>query len=536
MPVENELIYRTEDIDPREIRDYFVETEADRRLVDACKTKASVVLQGSRGVGKSFLLRVAEAEMGEEFSAKGVLPVYVIFNRAALLQTQDPDQFQHWMLAKICNRILRAARQRGLISNESTVLRNLISPHPQGSGAEAALGELELRYENSWREPSSTADGERLEPQLLTDALEDLCQSTGLSRVVLLVDEAAHVFIPEQQRQFFTLMRDLRSPYLSVKAAVYPGVTSFGDSFQMTHDATLLSVDRDILDPGYLSAMREIVEKQDSSLIESINRYGEAFDALAFAATGNPRILLKTLSSSRPFTATRAQQTIREYFRESIWSEHSSLGEKYEGHRELIDWGRDFVESNVLPQMVERNQRNIYSDQAIAVWIHRDAPEAVKESLRLLCYSGILREAGTGLRATRSGTGTRYIVNAGCLVAYEGADLIAHATRIRRQASIKRMVEFGARSPLYRTIEGFNLAILENSNGALLEPQLNRSVRELDLTPFLRRKLAELGFETYGQVLRANEGDFQAAYMVGEIRARKIMNAAVAAVLEYISG
>lgn len=533
----HELIFRTEDLSLDEVREYFVETTADRKLVNACKTKASVVLQGSRGVGKSFILKVAQAEMEDDFTRSGVLPVYVTFNKAGLIQSSDVDKFQHWMMAKICNRILRAARQRGIIEDGASALSGLAGAAGRDPEAvETRLAGLENAYEESWRSPGSAVEATGIEPQRLIDVLEDLCESTRLRRVVLLVDEAAHVFIPEQQRQFFTLMRDLRSPYLSVKAAIYPGVTSFGDSFQMSHDATLHSVDRDILDPAYVSAMREIVQKQDPSLTPNIARQGEVFDALAFAATGNPRILLKTLSMSLPLNSNNAQRTVREYFRETIWSEHSALGDRYEGHRTLIDWGREFIENSVLPSLEDRNERNQDGDQSIALWIHRDAPAAVQEALRLLCYSGILQMGGTGLRATRSGTGSRYIVNVGCALSQSGSDLASHATKLRLNASIKRMVEFGANHSLYRGLDGFNLLALEDAEGSVLESQLQRPIADLDLTDFLRGKLNDLGFLTVGEVLNAEEGDFRTAYMVGPARSRQMMNAATTAVLEYISG
>lgn len=535
MTQNHELLFRTEDIRPADIQNFYVETAADRRIVGSLKGKAAVVLQGSRGVGKSFVLRVAQSEMDAEFDATGVLPVYVTFNKAGLIQTDDPLQFSHWMMAKICNRIVRAVEQRQLVERRGSILSRLARVG-RSAGNGNSLAALESQYENSWRNPGESVSDGTLEPQSLADALEDLCESTGLRRVVLLVDEAAHVFIPEQQRQFFTLMRDLRSPYLSVKAAIYPGVTSFGESFQMTHDATLLTVDRDILDSGYLQAMREIVQKQDPSLGASIERYGEVFDALAFASAGNPRVLLKVLTRSMPFNTANVQRALREYFRETIWSEHSSLGERYRGHGSLIDWGREFVEKTVVPTVHERNEKNVESEQSIALWIHRDAPASVKESLRLLCYSGILQEAGSGLRATRSGTGARYVVNTGCLIVQGGSDLVPYATRLRKGASIKRMVEFGPNHRVYRPIENFDLSQLNDAEGAVLELQLQRSVDDLDLSVFLRSKLDELGFRTIGQVLNAKELDFQVAYMVGEVRSRQMKNAAVTAVMEYISG
>ncbi|MGW4750662.1 AAA family ATPase, partial [Streptomyces sp. NPDC004290] len=268
--------------------------------MDTLKSKKTVVLQGARGVGKSFLLRVAQKELDEEFEKKRILAVYVTFNKAGLLQTADADRFKHWMLAKICNRIIRESRKKGVIQYKSSIFSTL-SSEGTDEATELRLQALERNLEDSWKNPESPAVTDSgIDPEVIKDAVEDLCEQSGVRRIVLLVDEAAHVFIPEQQRQFFTLMRDLRSPYLSVKAAVYPGVTYFGDSFQLSHDAEMISVNRDVLDSNYLGSMREMVIKQDADLENQINRYGEAFDALAFAASGNPRVLLKTVSSAAP--------------------------------------------------------------------------------------------------------------------------------------------------------------------------------------------------------------------------------------------
>src|SRR5262249_8895659 len=151
-----------------------------------------------------------------------------------------------------------------------------------------------------WRNPGGVVDGSAV-PTVddLKDALEDLTGELGLKRFVLLIDEAAHIFLPEQQRQFFTLFRDLRSHCVTCNAAVYPGVASFGDTFQPAHDAKMLYIDRDVLSADYVENMREIVEKQteDSTTLKNIAQNGRNFAILAYAASGNPRLLLKTLAS-----------------------------------------------------------------------------------------------------------------------------------------------------------------------------------------------------------------------------------------------
>lgn len=140
------------------------------------------------------------------------------------------------------------------------------------------------------------------------EALEDLAEELGIKRFALLMDEAAHIFLPTQQRQFFTLFRDLRSHCVTCNAAVYPGVTSYGDTFQPTHDATMVSLNRDINDSGYVESMRQIVEKQaDSTLQKKITKNGQNFSVLAYAATGNPRLLLKTVADAPNINFDRSQ-------------------------------------------------------------------------------------------------------------------------------------------------------------------------------------------------------------------------------------
>ncbi|MEU3690289.1 ORC-CDC6 family AAA ATPase [Streptomyces narbonensis] len=531
----NELHFRTEDLTLEDVERYFVETDVDRQTINILKSKKTVVLQGARGVGKSFLLKVAQKEMDDDFPKSKTLAVYVTFNKAGLLQTSEPERFKHWMLAKICNRIIREARRKGAIQSHSSVFATLSS----GGDDDATASRLETLWhglEDAWKSDSAPIEADSgIDPEMIKDAVEDLCDQTGVSRIVLLIDEAAHVFIPEQQRQFFTVMRDLRSPYLSVKAAVYPGVTYFGDSFQMSHDAELINVNRNILDHEYLSSMRQIVIRQDPELETVINRHGAVFDALAFAASGNPRTLLKTVSAASPLNTNNAQRVMREYYRDTIWGEHSALGDRYIGHRAVIDWGREFLQQEVIPMLRKKQRQTDDPDKRVFLWIHRDAPAAVKEALRLLCYSGILHEAGSGLVATRGVTGTRYMLNVGTRTGPE-ADPVTATNWLRQAISIKRMVEFGANHELYGTIAKLDVEKMDEIRQEFIKSQLDRSVDQLDMTAFARTKLKELGFDTVGKILSASEADFQQAKYVGVVRSRRMMNIATAAVMEYLSG
>jgi len=534
----SDFFYRTEDIGPSDILRYYVETEEDRAAINQLKGRNPTVLVGSRGVGKSFLMRVAEQELIAESKTSGVIPIYVTFVSSSLLRTDDPNQFQNWMLARVCSAILRTVRKLGLMPatpRSANILAGLPSGHANTDGLESIVS----AYEASWKNPNQVVDASSV-PNIeeVKYALEDLTEELGVKRFALFMDEAAHIFLPTQQRHFFTLFRDLRSHCVTCNAAVYPGVTSFGDAFQPTHDATMVSINRDVLSNDYVSSMRKIVEKQaESALLKSISRNGRNFATLAYAATGNPRILLKTVFSAQKMASAEINLVMREFYRSGIWAEHSALSEKYTGHKPVIDWGRNFLEDVVLPDLKSKNDAYLGKDKnsTAFIWIHRDAPEIVKESLRILCYTGVLTEQASGIRATRAEIGKRYTVNLGCLFALESTPATT-AFEIAHSLTPKRMSEFGANHSAYSSLLNQNVDVTQIHEGFDLQPQLAKSNSVLDLSDWQRSKLDELQLHTVGDVLAATEDKLKEAHYVGGVRARRMRNAAIASVLEYLSG
>lgn len=534
-----DFFFRTEDIRPEEVLEYFVETSKDRQIVDALKNRNPVVLVGSRGVGKSFLLRVAQKELLDAFEMDRVFPVYISFVRSSLLQSSDPDQFKNWMLARICSSVMRGLKKAGLLGGVPKSIELLAGGTVTTALKRTKVEEIADAYEASWKTPQIAVSAEGL-PSIedLKEALEDLGDELDISRFSLLFDEAAHIFLPEQQRQFFTIFRDLRAHCITCNAAVYPGVTTFGATFQPVHDATMLTIDRDILSADYIENMREIVQKQaDSSLLAQIAQYGKNFSTLAYAATGNPRLLLKTIAKCPKINSQQVNETIREFYRTEIWAEHSTLSEKYPGHKDLIDWGRDFIEHHVLPDIKAKNDHYLSSDKATSAffWIHRDAPELIKEALRVLAYTGIVVEHAVGIKASRAEIGKRYVINLGCLFALEVSPTNS-AFEIAKELTPKRMTEYGSNHPTYKKLTDHAALIASNGAKSVLNLQLDRPATVLDLTAWQLEKLAELGLNTVRDVLNATEKKLKEANYVGDVRARRMRNAAVAAVLEYLSG
>ena len=58
----------------------------------------------------------------------------------------------------------------------------------------------------------------------------------------------------------------------------------------------------------------------------------------------------------------------------------------------------------------------------------------------------------------------------------------------------------------------------------------------LEITEWQKSKLKELNINTIGDLLQSTESKLMMAYYVGEVKARQMKNAAMAAVFEYLFG
>ena len=530
-----DFTFRTESIHPTEILSHYANTRVDREIVDALKSRDLCLVEGSRGVGKSMLLRVAEAELNEGLSADTVLPVYVSLDRVALLNTANEAEVRQYVLARLARQIVRAVRKRGLTATVAPQIQ-LLGGRPDG--APGPVDAIVDRFEASVFEfnDHTRVDVSGLpEAAEIRDACEDLCEAADLRRVAAFFDEAVHTLRTDQQREFFPLIRDLNSPTLTCHAAVYPGVTNYG-AFDPSQDARRLSLDRDVESADYVDHMREIVSHHATAVEADAEKNPEAFESLAYAATGNPRVLLKTLALRPKLNARNARTAIKEYYRDTIWADHDRLAERYPGHRALINWGRDWVLGRLIPALVERNQDALSDDGATSryFWVQHGADPTVAEGLRLLTYTGVLSR-GPDVVATRNWLGTRYALNLGVL--FNALNVTPEtAVQVARRLSVSEMVLFGKDHPHLDPISGPDALLPAPERADMLVGLLQRPVSDLDLTAWQKRKLVESGRDTVEAVLIATEEDLRQIYQVGPVRSRQMRHAAQAAIVEYLSG
>ena len=87
------FILRSEELSDAKILDYYVGTTHDEGILNDLEAPFPCLLEGSRGVGKSFLFKVLKQRLLSEFSNKQILPVMVTFRNCPILKTYNESTF-----------------------------------------------------------------------------------------------------------------------------------------------------------------------------------------------------------------------------------------------------------------------------------------------------------------------------------------------------------------------------------------------------------------------------------------------------------
>ena len=118
-------------------------------------------------------------------------------------------------------------------------------------------------------------------------------------------------------------------------------------------------IERSISASDYVSQMRQIIEKHYPTDYKTLVQHGDLLDSLVYASSGNPRFLLKSINEIfikyKKFNTQNLNNIIKEFYGTTIWSEHIKLGNIYSGHKDMIDWSRNFIEDKVLEDIARIN-------------------------------------------------------------------------------------------------------------------------------------------------------------------------------------
>lgn len=525
----------------------------EEKVLRQLTSSAPKLLVGPRGCGKSTLLRLAH----DRIQAQGRdLPILVNYGKSMFLEpaftvrTDADGFFQDWLVARIA-----------VAAGEA-----LDSAHlPNGLKAL----EKECREFITRAETDPKADRLKLPgPTLLAGLLGRWATDAGRGRVVLLLDDAAHAFVPEQQRIFFEFLRNLRSPSVTFKAAVYPGVTNFSPNFNVGHDAKAVVAWVGTDTPEYLTFMRQLLDKRLP------NRGGVAIsddlaDLFAVASFGIPRTFMSMVESyieqnPRPARVTQAATAIINVHADQTEKLYDQLATKLPTYSRYVAAG-DTVRRNMLTQLEQLNRSRAVKDtgheQVVEVAVKQPLDAKLVTILSLLEYAGLVRQTNETVSLGDAGTFTKVAVHSGLLLAHNAVSFRQNPTikeraraamRRSRQSSFKRVaasvlldpetaencrLQVGAcpRCGTPRQVEGARfcstcgLELVDESRYASLVKA------DIDVLALTSKKIAALrdqGFNTVDDILRdRGMSEIQKASRIGGHWSRRIYSLAE----EYVS-
>lgn len=410
---------RAEDFTDDQFLVCFAETERERNFIERLKGPGAHLLEGPRGVGKSSLLKKAELELDEGFNSNRVLGVYVNFKASLLVESGGSelgyDPFLCWVAAKILDAFYKKSRKLQFISSheiEERYKRLLgVSPSWTASVLEEHIRDLQslatAGSETSRTEILRKLSGAGLHQfanvETVADFIKNIVEYVKLQRINFLFDEAAHTFDEQQQEIFFQIFKLLHGGTIAVKAATYPGITSYGGHFEIGHDAIKLSISSsnenlELSQAELRKHFRDLLGKRISSseLKQAIYR-GEALDLLILLSHGNPRMFLQTVSkwvADKEYSKRSALAASNDFVSDELVSYHLGLRKRLPRFSSHIDLGMALVKAILVPELQKKNETKDPDpkNQTVYFVIGPNMPYKVMKALSLLEYSGYIFE------------------------------------------------------------------------------------------------------------------------------------------------
>jgi hypothetical protein len=333
-----------------------------------------------------------------------------MFTEPAFNQRSDADGFfQDWLVAKV---IVATDDTFATLGVDAPDLRIL---------GETARSFIDLAERNPHASRPDLPG-----PTALTQALEYWAERAEARRVVLLLDDAAHAFVPEQQRVFFEYLRNLRTPAVTYKAAIYPGVTEFSPNFHVGHDAKLVHAWVPVEGSEYLSFMSSIYERRLPSNIRNRISSG-VMQLFAAASFGVPRTFftlietyLENWNGQPARSAQVANNTIAQNA-DQLRDLHRSLSRKLPRYRQYVETG-ELVLDRLLQLIMELNEsrhRVKTEAQALDTAIRHPIDSRLVTVLGLLEYAGLVRRTNEAV-SHGADRYSKYAIH-GCLLVAAGA-------------------------------------------------------------------------------------------------------------------
>lgn len=398
---ENLFIEQAEYIDETAFLKWSIEQASENSIIRKLSQGGAKLITGPRGCGKTTLMLKTFHKLRADSKASS-LPIYVNFKTSLQLEplykkgnVNAVFWFNQWLLFKVYQGLFRTLKEiektppSTLKFNEQFV--------------ERVTNQLELGRIDKLTDE----DDYLLTHSSLEDDIKKVLLSLGKTRCVLLLDDAAHAFSSEQQRDFFDFFRQIKSRIISPKAAIYPGVTIYSGRFHVGHDAEEIDVWIKPDSSDYLDFMFEILERRlPNEVYKALLANKALLQLVCYAAFGIPRALLNmirgfykestsstdALTFEIDFNKSKALTAIKSSF-DNTFSIYSSLKVQLPIYEHFILSGEQLFD-NMSNRVKEYNKNKEIGTQSISIGIKHPLPAEMLKVLGFFQYVGILLPKG----------------------------------------------------------------------------------------------------------------------------------------------
>lgn len=390
-PLDGDIEERADQLTEEEIMSGTAKSQFFDLVHEALTSRGTKLIEGPRGSGKTHLMRYTWIECKRD--QKLPLCLYVSFNKYLRLEPylgSNSDAlglFHSWVLARI---LIAVSDLFEDMQDSDKKIGNYTFREICG------YEKIELvRFVGSLenRNPAVYLESEiELSIDKVIHIINRTSQLLKRKRAVILLDDAALTLTPEYMREFFDIVRVLKSATISPKASVYPGTTEYGSRFHVNHEAETVSVWLDVKSKNYKKIMGEIAQNRIAFLDDIPSEYVEL---LKYAAFGIPRAFIVMLREFSRGNFSTPQQGINQIIQNhNNWrdSEYRSFAMKIPEFKTLIETGERFLNEAVSNLKKANMDLKDSDERQIVIGIQKFENPLAKRMINLLVEAGMLFE------------------------------------------------------------------------------------------------------------------------------------------------
>ena len=412
------FIEQAEYIEPNDFVEWSSDHPNEEVILKKLTQSGAKLLTGPRGCGKTTLMLKAYNQLVSSKN-KNALPIYVNFKSSLKIEPIYRQKanggfwFSQWMYLKIYQGLYSVFSDMGIPASGFRVCKEEV---------DNSIGYLELGEVGRVDEIMQDINVYDLEADI-----EYAAELANKKRCVLLLDDAAHAFSHEQQRDFFEFFRKIKSRSISPKAAVYPGVTNFAPTFNVGHDAEEINAWVDPEDEEYFSFMASMLSRRlPEQVYGKIKSEDELLKVMCYAAFGIPRTLLNMVRNiyseeevdhgieyKASFTKKNILAQVKLSNKSSI-DIYLSLQQKIPTYKNYIEAGSS-VFSKILDLIKIYNKEKGVERKSVTIAIKRNLSSDLKKVLGFFQYAGLVSYKGQVSRGEK-GVFDLYLINYSSLI------------------------------------------------------------------------------------------------------------------------